>query len=166
MPETIAHSRFADLYDSYVRVTQDIPFFLYAARQIDGGVLELMCGTGRVSLPLVEAGVRLTCVDYSADMLAVLRRKLAAHHLRAELVCPVSASCTLTGSTRSLSSPSNPSPSCSPAPTSARRSAVSLLTWRPVVVLSAPCIILPCAWQRWMASRACGNETRNRTPPS
>jgi ubiquinone/menaquinone biosynthesis C-methylase UbiE len=87
MTETIAHSRFADLYDSYVHVTQDIPFFLHAARQVDGPVLELMCGTGRVSLPLVEAGVRLTCVDYSTEMLAVLRRKLAASHHRAEIVC-------------------------------------------------------------------------------
>lgn len=34
-----------------------------------------MAGTGRVSIPLLEQGVRLTCVDASAEMLAVLRAK-------------------------------------------------------------------------------------------
>ena len=31
---------------------------------------KLMCGTGRVSVPLLEAGVDLTCVDASERMLA------------------------------------------------------------------------------------------------
>ncbi len=35
-----------------------------------------MSGTGRVSVPLAEAGVELTCVDASEAMLAVLHRRL------------------------------------------------------------------------------------------
>jgi SAM-dependent methyltransferase len=35
-----------------------------------------MCGTGRVSIPLIKAGYKLTCVDYSPDMLKMLRSKL------------------------------------------------------------------------------------------
>lgn len=49
-------------------------------------MLELMAGTGRVSLPLAEAGVRLTCVELSGAMLARLRAKLAASGLTASLV--------------------------------------------------------------------------------
>jgi len=81
----IDYDRVADLYDDYVRVGFDVPFFLNAAKQAAGDVLELMSGTGRVSLPLIEAGVRLTCVDHSAKMLAVLRRKLEQRQLAAEV---------------------------------------------------------------------------------
>jgi SAM-dependent methyltransferase len=72
----IAWDQVARLYDTYVTATFDLPFFL---REVAGAedVLELMCGTGRVSLPLAEAGVHLTCVDAAPEMLAVLREKLA-----------------------------------------------------------------------------------------
>ena len=73
-----------DLYDAYVRTTLDVPFFLDATRHVRGDVLELMSGTGRVSLPLLEAGVHLTCVDYSAEMLKVLAEKIAARNLHAD----------------------------------------------------------------------------------
>lgn len=83
MEESIEYARVADLHDAYVQVTFDIPFFLSEARKISGEVLELMAGTGRVSVPLVEAGVRLTCVDNSPEMLAILREKLEKRGLSA-----------------------------------------------------------------------------------
>jgi SAM-dependent methyltransferase len=85
MHETIEYARIADLYDTYVQTTFDIPFFLEEARQVDGEILELMSGTGRISLPLVEAGARLTCVDRSREMLAILRVKLDERGLHAGL---------------------------------------------------------------------------------
>jgi SAM-dependent methyltransferase len=87
------YAHVADLYDSYVRTTFDLPFFLKETQAVSGEVLELMSGTGRLSLPLLEAGVRLTCVDGSPEMLQVLQRKLAARGLSA----PVHAAdvCTL-----------------------------------------------------------------------
>ncbi len=75
----------ADLYDIYVPVTDDIAFFVNEAKKCSGKVLELMAGTGRVSLPLVEAGVKLTCVDISAELLAILRDKLAQRGLAASV---------------------------------------------------------------------------------
>ena len=75
----------ADWYDVYVPATFDIPFFVSEARQCAGEVLELMSGTGRVSIPLLEAGVRLTCVDLSAEMNAILRQKLAERGLKADV---------------------------------------------------------------------------------
>jgi SAM-dependent methyltransferase len=76
----------ASLYDAYVTATFDLPFWLQHATAAKGTVLELMCGTGRISAPLAEAGVSLTCVDASAGMLARLREKLAARGLSAEVV--------------------------------------------------------------------------------
>ncbi len=75
----------ADLYDIYVPASFDIPFFIRETQKSGGEVLELMAGTGRVSLPLIEAGVRLTCTDSSAEMVAILRGKLEQKGLRAEV---------------------------------------------------------------------------------
>lgn len=75
----------ASLYDRFVQTNLDIPFFLAEAAQTDGAVLELMAGTGRVSLPLAEAGARLTCVDNSPEMLALLRKKLDERGLTADV---------------------------------------------------------------------------------
>jgi SAM-dependent methyltransferase len=78
------YSLFADLYDLYVRSDLDVPFFLDQARQAGGNALELMSGTGRVSLPLLEAGVRLACVDASAEMLQALEAKARGRGLPVE----------------------------------------------------------------------------------
>jgi SAM-dependent methyltransferase len=51
----------------------------------DGPALEIGIGTGRVAIPLAEAGVTVVGVDPSPKMLAVLARKLAgAPHLKVE----------------------------------------------------------------------------------
>ncbi len=46
------------------------------AARIDGAVLELCCGTGRVAIPLARDGHRVTAVDISSGMLAQLARRL------------------------------------------------------------------------------------------
>ncbi|MFH1435711.1 MAG: class I SAM-dependent methyltransferase [Pseudomonadota bacterium] len=87
------YAKVADLYDAYVSTTLDIGFFLSESKG-RGRVLELMSGTGRVSIPLIEAGVSLTCVDSSSDMLRILREKLKAKGLDADVreadVCELS----------------------------------------------------------------------------
>ena len=80
------YAQIADIYDGYVQVDFDIPFFLEQASLIKSPILELMCGTGRVSIPLIEAGAHLTCVDQSPEMLAILHAKLASRGLTAELI--------------------------------------------------------------------------------
>ncbi|MCC7448558.1 MAG: class I SAM-dependent methyltransferase [Anaerolineae bacterium] len=72
----------AELYDVYVQTAIDVPFFLQEAQGCSN-VLELTSGTGRLSLPLVEAGIVLSCLDSSPEMLAILRRKLQAQGLSA-----------------------------------------------------------------------------------
>jgi SAM-dependent methyltransferase len=75
----------ADLYDIYVPVTFDVDFFLKETRKTTGEVLELMSGTGRVSIPLLEAGVKLTCVDLSAESNTILKDKLQRMGLKADV---------------------------------------------------------------------------------
>src|SRR5512138_2813426 len=75
----------ASLYDIYVPATFDIDFFLNETKKSTGEVLELMSGTGRVSIPLLEAGVKLTCVDISSESNAVLRKKLSQKGLQADV---------------------------------------------------------------------------------
>jgi ubiquinone/menaquinone biosynthesis C-methylase UbiE len=84
--ELTGFGRIADLYDTFVQADFDIPFFLKETSMTSGEVLELMSGTGRVSIPLVQAGVRLTCVDKSSRMLDVLRQKLVQRRLSAQVV--------------------------------------------------------------------------------
>jgi SAM-dependent methyltransferase len=79
------YERIADIYDVFVRGEFDIPFFLQETKKAKGTVLELMAGTGRVSLPLAEAGIDLVCVDFSAEMLDLLQKKLEKQGLKAEL---------------------------------------------------------------------------------
>ena len=49
---------------------RDVSFWVRATGQVDGRVLELGCGTGRLSLPLARAGVPLVGIDRSEPMLA------------------------------------------------------------------------------------------------
>src|SRR5713226_6479144 len=54
---------------------RDVPFWRRVASTAGGPVLELGCGTGRVSRPLARAGVDLVGVDRSAAMLDRARRR-------------------------------------------------------------------------------------------
>lgn len=76
MEQTIQFDQVADIYDDYVNVNFDIPFFLKETENYNEKILELMCGTGRVSIPLLEAGRKLTCIDYSQGMLNAFTRKI------------------------------------------------------------------------------------------
>ncbi len=82
----IDYDRVADVYDLYVASDLDIGFYVEEAGKVRGKVLELMCGTGRISVPLLEAGVDLTCVDASEGMLARLEERLRARKLEARVM--------------------------------------------------------------------------------
>jgi SAM-dependent methyltransferase len=56
----------------------DVEFFVREALAQGGEVLEFGAGSGRVTLPLLRAGVRVTAVDLSQAMLARLEEKLCA----------------------------------------------------------------------------------------
>ncbi len=70
----------AELYDGVTPYASrtDVPFFVEAARDSGGPVLELGCGTGRVLIPTARAGIEITGLDLSPHMLAVCRGKIQA----------------------------------------------------------------------------------------
>jgi SAM-dependent methyltransferase len=69
----------ADFYDHVVpyRSRPDVTFFVDAARQSGGRVLEVGCGTGRILIPTARAGVDVMGLDFSSHMLTVCRARLA-----------------------------------------------------------------------------------------
>ena len=58
---------------------EDLPFWLELASQSDGPILELGCGTGRVLIPLAQAGHRVVGIDHDLAMLRYLRTSLPMH---------------------------------------------------------------------------------------
>lgn len=68
-----------DLYDlEYRDHTEDLAWYGALAARVGGPVLELACGTGRLTLALARAGHEVHGVDLSEPMLRQLGRKLAA----------------------------------------------------------------------------------------
>jgi SAM-dependent methyltransferase len=62
----------ADYYDSAPMVTQrtqDVAFYISAAKKYGDPVLELGCGTGRITVAIAEAGYRIVGLDISQKML-------------------------------------------------------------------------------------------------
>jgi len=70
----------ADLYDHVVpyRDRQDVGFFVEAAQELGGPVLEIGCGTGRVLIPTARSGIQITGLDASPHMLTICRERLQA----------------------------------------------------------------------------------------
>ena len=68
------------LYDLDQRdnLIADIPFYIEYAQKNNGSILELGCGTGRVSIELAKAGHNITGLDLSQKMLEVYRDKITA----------------------------------------------------------------------------------------
>lgn len=78
--------RWAEYYDSTQRgVAGDIPFYVEMARKYGGEVLDLACGTGRVSIPLAEAGLSVTGMDLSSEMLERGKQKAEAAGLAEQI---------------------------------------------------------------------------------
>ncbi len=59
-------------------VEGDVAFFVEEARKARGPVLELACGTGRITIPVAEDGTAIVGLDRSPKMLALAKRKIAA----------------------------------------------------------------------------------------
>ncbi len=69
------YAPFYDWENAQTLGRRDVPFWTRALADAGGQVLELGCGTGRVSIPLAKSGVQLVAVDRSAPMLDRLRSR-------------------------------------------------------------------------------------------
>ncbi|MGH7339006.1 MAG: class I SAM-dependent methyltransferase [Candidatus Rokuibacteriota bacterium] len=67
-----------EFYDHVVpyATRPDVRFYVEAARESGGPVLELGCGTGRVLVPTARSGTEIVGLDASVGMLEVCRRRL------------------------------------------------------------------------------------------
>lgn len=60
----------ADIYDGLNTSMDDLPFYSrWLKRRANGNILELCCGTGRLTIPLTQEGYNITGVDNSTSML-------------------------------------------------------------------------------------------------
>jgi SAM-dependent methyltransferase len=67
----------APFYDSYATgIEGDVPFYVHEAQQAGSPVLELGCGTGRLLIPIAEAGITIVGLDRAPAMLAIAKQKL------------------------------------------------------------------------------------------
>ena len=67
----------AALYDSFATGLEgDVDFYVTESLKSGSPVLELGCGTGRITFPVAEAGVKIAGLDQSTSMLEVAREKL------------------------------------------------------------------------------------------
>jgi SAM-dependent methyltransferase len=64
--------------------TADLTAWIELAERANGPVLELGCGTGRVSLRLAEAGVDITGIDSSPALVAAMRERADENGLAVE----------------------------------------------------------------------------------
>ena len=69
-------AEFYDLDYREKRYNEDLDFYVSESAASGGPVLELGCGTGRVSLAIAEAGIEVEGVDLSESMLQRLHSKL------------------------------------------------------------------------------------------
>jgi SAM-dependent methyltransferase len=78
-PDDIEHYVKPEAYDLYYSwLTEDIPAYVARAKETRGPVLEAGCGTGRVLLPTLRAGVDIDGIDIHPGMIEVLKRKASA----------------------------------------------------------------------------------------
>ena len=71
------YAPFYDWENAQTLGRRDVPFWRRVASEARGPVLELGCGTGRVSVPLANDGVDLIGIDRSAPMLDRARQRIA-----------------------------------------------------------------------------------------
>lgn len=66
----------ANIYDGMNTDMSDLPFYSHWLKEKKkGNILELCCGTGRLTMPLVQEGYTITAVDNSQSMLAQAKAK-------------------------------------------------------------------------------------------
>ncbi|MGH9372351.1 MAG: class I SAM-dependent methyltransferase [Vicinamibacterales bacterium] len=80
------YAPFYDWENARTVARRDVAFWQRLASAQDGRVLELGCGTGRITAPVARAGAHIVGVDRSAPMLARARQRLRRARVSATLL--------------------------------------------------------------------------------
>ncbi len=75
------------IHAHHSRYLEDIPFWSRLAAQSGDPVLELGCGTGRVLLPLAQAGYHTIGLDHNLSMLKFLNARIGPQTQPAPMLC-------------------------------------------------------------------------------
>lgn len=66
-------------YDAeYVHIGGDVPYYVQVATETNGEILELACGTGRLTIPMAQAGALVHGIDNAPSMIARAEEKRIA----------------------------------------------------------------------------------------
>ena len=81
------YAGFAAIYERWsAPMTEDVAFYVDLAREVDGPIVELAVGTGRVAIPVAAAtGQRVIGIDVSSSMLEIAREQAAAAGVELDL---------------------------------------------------------------------------------
>src|SRR5687768_15344762 len=71
-----AYAPFYDWENAQTVGRRDVAFWRRIAAAQEGAVLELGCGTGRITVPVARTGATIVGIDLSAEMLARGRQRL------------------------------------------------------------------------------------------
>jgi ubiquinone/menaquinone biosynthesis C-methylase UbiE len=69
--------RFSRFYDSFVPEDTELEYFKFICMKYGSSTLELGCGSGRLTIPLAQAGIDIEGIDSSPHMLELLEKKAA-----------------------------------------------------------------------------------------
>jgi len=75
-----------ELYDGQFKNKDDLPFYHKWCQKAKGPVLELCCGTGRLTIPLAKTGIDITGLDKESSMLTRAKAKLKEQGLDAVFI--------------------------------------------------------------------------------
>jgi SAM-dependent methyltransferase len=67
--------RFSKFYTSYISSLEDLSYYKDICMKHGRSVLELGCGSGRITIPLAKAGISIEGVDTSPHMIGILKSK-------------------------------------------------------------------------------------------
>jgi ubiquinone/menaquinone biosynthesis C-methylase UbiE len=76
------YAPFYDWENAQTLDRRDVAFWQRMARRIEGTVLELGCGTGRVTIPVARTGASVVGVDRSVEMLRFARKRASRAPLK------------------------------------------------------------------------------------
>ena len=77
LPEVVKNTYYLDNFEEF--------HLSLAEKHASQGVLDIACGTGALTLPLVKAGYNVTAFDLSAPMVDITRKKLLKENFSADL---------------------------------------------------------------------------------
>ncbi len=80
------YAPFYDWENAQTLARRDVPFWQRLAAAQTGLILELGCGTGRLTLPVARTGARIVGIDRSTPMLAQARQRLRRARVAALLL--------------------------------------------------------------------------------